>query len=144
MVGLELHYTLSVVFNLVWATIQLLPVLISPNIDRLLLSSGETFVDFLCNLELEGEGDARFCGKFISIFRRVVVIIKCCRGLLLLPTCENDLSETRIPGIRAICLSRRQLPLGVKVEFQVPSSHLRVVDPTATIVEPVFDFLDKG
>ena len=120
--------------------VHLLPVFLPPTIDFVLLAIGKTFVEFPRNLDLKGERDARFRGGRIFAFRRILIIIEHFGPLLLCPAREDNRLEDGIPGISTVRLDRRELPLLVGVEFEIPASRLGRICAT-TIVEPGFDLL---
>jgi hypothetical protein len=121
----NLLYTLFVVVDLGDLAIELLPVLLAPNIYRLLLLDGKIVVKLPCDLELEGERDVWCVSIFAGVFIRwlgVVVVVERRGSLLLLPTRENDVTEGGIPGVSAIGLDGCQpsLLVDVKLEFAAP------------------------
>lgn len=122
--------------------IQLQPLCVTTIIDFLPLFRAQRIVDVLGNLELEVDGNVRARASRHDGLGGWLPIIGHTRLFFLLPTGDNNLPETGIPGVSTISLSRGQFSFVVFVEVQIGFSGFGA--RTTLVVEPGANPLTRG
>ena len=97
--------------------VPLIPIFFATTVDFTLLLRGEFLVEFLSNLEFEGERDGWLLRALVFLRRIVIVVVVVVvvesGGLLLLPASEYLGTKGGLPGVGTIRLYGRKLPLPI-------------------------------